>query len=93
MPRIKKYMDNYNNPNAQKYPKVEYPGRVVRDFYTGPPIQETTSIKRYFEKIGVDQFYTPGSTDPEMFKRVQYVQDFGGYQTPYDPYYRATIVR
>ena len=77
------YADNYDNPSAVPYPKVEYPGRVIRD-NQGDPEKSTTSVKRYFQKIGVDHLYTKGTTDPEVFKKMQYAVinylGFVGYQ-------------
>ncbi len=78
------YAENYNNPNAIKYSQVEYPGRVIRDYKTGKPLSSITSIKGYFKKIGVDHLYDPKSTDPNMFKLMQYsvtnYLGFIGYQ-------------
>ena len=77
------YAANYNNPTVQPYQKVEYPGRVIRDDKGNPEVS-TTSIKGYFEKIGVDKLYTPGSVDPRMFYKMQYsvinFLGFVGYQ-------------
>ncbi len=83
-PKLANYYDkNYHNKNAFKYQKVYFPGRVVRDNY-GHPLINTTSIKEYFEKIGIDYLYTQGSTSIEMFTDMQYTVinflGFVGYQ-------------
>ncbi len=73
------YAKNYHNPHAIQYQKVDYPGRVVRDQHGNPEV-ETTSVQRYFQKLGIDHLYTPGSTDPKMFHRMQYsVLNFLGF--------------
>ncbi len=77
------YTDNYDNPAAVPYPEVEYPGRVIRD-NAGNPVRSTTSIKGYFEKLGIDHLYQKGTTDPEVFRQMQYAVinylGFVGYQ-------------
>ncbi len=73
------YTKNYNNPKAVTYQQVVSPGRVIRD-NDGHPEVETTSVKRYFEKLGIDQLYIPGSADPNMFVKMQYsVTNFLGF--------------
>ncbi len=80
------YKDNYNNPLAMSYQKVEtdatgalIPGRVVRDD-NGHPLIETTSIKKYFEKIGVDDLYNPDTATYDTFITMQYsVINFIGF--------------
>ena len=77
------YEKNYNNPIAVTYQNVESPGRVVRD-QDGHTTSSPTSIKGYFERLGIDKYYTLGSTDPQMFSRMQHAVlnylGFVGYQ-------------
>ncbi len=77
------YADNYISGQTIQYPKVDSPGRVVRDD-AGNPVMEETNYKDFFQKIGVDSLYTKGSTDPEMFRKMQYnvinYLGFIGYQ-------------
>lgn len=73
------YTDNYNTPDIVTYQNVEYPGRVVRT-NTGETTSSSTTIKGYFERLGIDQYYTPGSTVPEMFRQMQYsVMNYLGF--------------
>lgn len=73
------YTDNYNNNNAVVYQNVEYPGRVIRT-QDGSPTKSNTSIKGYFERLGIDKYYTPGSSDPKMFRQMQYsVMNYLGF--------------
>jgi hypothetical protein len=64
------YTKNFNVPNAQEYPKVDYPGRVVRD-NNGDPVDAEFSIKEYFAAINVLQFFHPGDTDINDFHKMQ----------------------
>jgi hypothetical protein len=77
------YSEHYHDENAITYQQVEYPGRVMRD-NNGKPLVSTTSIKGYFAKLGVEKYYTQGSHDPEMFRKMQYAVmnylGFVGYQ-------------
>jgi len=77
------YTQNYNTPGTVTYQDVEYPGRVVRDS-TGQTTSSPASVKQYFARIGVDSLYTPGSSDPKMFRQMQYhvinYLGFVGYQ-------------
>ena len=77
------YHDKYNDPNAIQYPKVDSPGRVMRD-KNGNYVYANMSYKEYFDTIGVGDIYVLGSTDPEMFKKMQYsvinFLGFVGYQ-------------
>ncbi|MDQ7100104.1 hypothetical protein [Serratia sp. MF2] len=93
------YAENYDNPTATSYQDVEYPGRVIRA-QDGTTTKSNVSIKEYFERLGIGKYYTQGSTDPQMFKQMQYAtmnylgfigyqlseQDFWdlGYYTHYD---------
>lgn len=75
----KEYADKYLDSNAVRYQEVAKPGRVIRDD-NGVPLMETTSYKDYFLKLGIDHLYVPGSTDLEMFRRMQYsVTNFLGF--------------
>lgn len=78
---------------------MEYPGRVIRA-RDGTTTKSNVSIREYFERLGIGKYYTQGSTDPQMFKQMQYAtmnylgfigyqlseQDFWdlGYYTHYD---------
>ena len=77
------YDKHYEDDKAVTYQQVEYPGRVIRD-KNGVPLHSTTSIKGYFIKLGIDKLYTRGSSDPEMFRQMQYAVmnylGFVGYQ-------------
>jgi len=77
------YTDNYDNPNAVVYQNVEHPGRVIRAD-NGETTKSAASIKEYFERLGINKFYTPGSADPKMFRKMQYAVmnylGFIGYQ-------------
>ncbi|CAI1025224.1 hypothetical protein [Serratia quinivorans] len=77
------YDQHYDDDKAVTYQQVEYPGRVIRD-KNGIPKVSTTSVKGYFTKLGVDKFYTRGSSDPKMFRTMQYAVmnylGFVGYQ-------------
>ncbi|MGO4743241.1 hypothetical protein [Serratia quinivorans] len=77
------YDAHYEDDKAVSYQQVEYPGRVIRD-KDGVPLLSTTSIKGYFIKLGIDKYYTRGSSDPEMFRKMQYAVmnylGFVGYQ-------------
>lgn len=54
------YDTNWNVEVVESYPKVEYPGRVVRDSETGEPIEDRDlTIKEYFTSIGVVDMYDP----------------------------------
>lgn len=73
------YTDNYDNNNAVVYQDVEYAGRVIRA-QDGSPTKSNTSIKGYFERLGIDKYYTQGSSDPEMFRQMQYsVMNYLGF--------------
>lgn len=78
------YAANYNNPTAISYPDVTTPGHAVRDA-NGNFINQTMSVKEYFQTLGVDQFYNPATpNDPAMLETMQYHSTnfigFLGYQ-------------
>jgi hypothetical protein len=78
------YAANYNNPTAISYPDVTTPGHAVRDA-NGNFINQTMSVKEYFQTLGVDQYYNPATpNDPAMLETMQYHSTnfigFLGYQ-------------
>ncbi|WP_413111589.1 carbohydrate-binding protein [Thaumasiovibrio sp. DFM-14] len=78
------YTENYDNP-VYNYAQVTAPGRLVRDCSTGSMISEPTTIREYFQKLGLDSIYNPATpTSPEMFKEMQFnstnAWGFIGYQ-------------
>lgn len=78
------YLDNLDNP-VYTYAKVTKPGRLVRDCATGSMVQEPTTIRQYFTKLGLGSIYNENTPhDPGMFKLMQYSSmnawGFVGYQ-------------
>ncbi len=78
------YLENYDNP-VYTYAQVTSPGRLVRDCATGQMISEPTTIREFFTKIGVNQYYDPTTPyDADMFTKMQYnstnAWGFIGYQ-------------
>ncbi len=66
------YAKNYNTPVQNlNYYQVEKPGRVVRQQNGDPTPTQNLTYKQYFNAIGVDNIYVPGSTDAEMFRKMQ----------------------
>lgn len=65
------YADNYETPDIVGYQNVEYPGRVIRNA-RGEPTVSSTTIKGYFERLGIDKYYDKSASDPQMFRRMQY---------------------
>ncbi len=60
------YNENWNSPVIQSYPKVLYPGRVVRDPATGNPVEQyNMTVKEYFTAIGVVDLYDPVDPNPD----------------------------
>ncbi len=50
------YNDNWTR-RIESYPKVEYPGRVVRDMESGKPIElHNLTIDEYFKSIGISHY-------------------------------------
>lgn len=74
----------------------------------GTTTKSNVSIREYFERLGIGKYYTQGSTDPQMFKQMQYAtmnylgfigyqlseQDFWdlGYYTHYDENHLLNII-
>ncbi|MCG9627755.1 sugar-binding protein [Vibrio mediterranei] len=78
------YLENLDNP-VYNYAQVTVPGRLVRDCNTGSMISEPTTIRGFFNKLGLSDIYNPNTPhDPEMFRRMQYnsvnAWGFIGYQ-------------
>lgn len=77
------YAENYTTPDVVSYPNVERPGRVIRTD-SGETTASGTTIKGYFERLGIDKYYVKGSSDPKMFRKMQYATmnylGFIGYQ-------------
>lgn len=77
------YADNYETPDIVGYQNVEYPGRVIRNA-RGEATVSSTTIKGYFERLGIDKYYDKNASDPQMFRRMQYATmnylGFIGYQ-------------
>ncbi|WP_429072802.1 hypothetical protein [Aeromonas veronii] len=54
------YNANWNNPVISSYPLVTSPGNVIRDSYTGEPLQQyNLTVKEYFSTLGVAHIYDP----------------------------------
>lgn len=65
--------DYYNsnwNKSVASYPKVEYPGRVVRDTNGDPVIDKGLTIKELFETLGISAYYSPSDPHPD-WKLIQ----------------------
>ncbi|WP_064607856.1 carbohydrate-binding protein [Photobacterium sp. J15] len=78
------YHDNLDNP-VYTYAKVTKPGRLVRDCSTGVMVSEPTTIKQFFQKLGIDDIYNPATPhNKDMFRSMQYnsmnAWGFVGYQ-------------
>ncbi len=81
------YCKDYIEPWVLEYPQVEWDnenfrfilGRLVRD-NSGNPEYTRLDYQGYFYSIGVEHLYTYASSDPDMFKRMQYAAvDYLGY--------------
>jgi len=57
------YNSNWNTPVAS-YPKVDYPGRVVRDENGDPIIEQHLTIKELFKTLGISEYYSPDDAHP-----------------------------
>lgn len=75
------YVENYHAP-VMSYPKVIWPGRVVRDFETGDISFEMIPVQEYFTSLGVGELFD--ANDPSCIHRMQYrvvnALGFVGYQ-------------
>jgi hypothetical protein len=75
------YLENMDRP-VLSYPKVMKPGRVVRDTFSGSPIYTLTTVREYFERLGVFSLFD--SNDYNCLREMQYrsinALGFVGYQ-------------
>jgi len=64
------------------YPRVEAPGRVIRDPATGQCVMATITVKEYFDTLGVGSLFDPRR--PDCIRAMQYAATnalgFIGYQ-------------
>lgn len=58
------YDENWNTP-VTSYPKVEYPGRVVRGINGDPEIAKNLTIEELFETLGIKDYYTSDDPGPD----------------------------
>ncbi|WP_102402844.1 hypothetical protein [Vibrio sp. 10N.261.55.A7] len=74
------YDINWNTEVVDSYPKVTFPGRVVRDPNTGKPIQEEhLTIKEYFTSIGIADLYDPKQPTHDWKKIQAAVTNYLGF--------------
>lgn len=78
------YRQNLDQP-VYNYAKVTAPGQIIRDPVTGSMISEATTIREFFQKLGVASFYSEFPADEAaMFRTMQYnslnAWGFIGYQ-------------
>lgn len=78
------YRQNLDQP-VYNYAKVTAPGQIVRDPVTGSMVPEATTIREFFQKLGVYSYYSEFPADEAaMFKTMQYnslnAWGFVGYQ-------------
>lgn len=64
------YNGNWNKPVVASYPKVEYPGRVVRAGNGDPVYAHDLTIEEFFEVIGIGNLYDPSDPNPD-WKLIQ----------------------
>ncbi len=78
------YRQNLDQP-VYNYAQVTAPGQIVRHPGTGSMIPEATTIREFFQKLGVNSFYSEYPADEAaMFRTMQYnslnAWGFIGYQ-------------
>lgn len=64
------YNENWNKPVITSYPKVEYPGRVVRDSEGNPVMDHDLTIEQFFTVLGIEKLYSPSDPSPD-WKLIQ----------------------
>ena len=64
------YNENWNKPVVQEYPKVRYPGRVIRDENGDPVMDHNLTIEQLFQVIGIGNLYHPSDPNPD-WKLIQ----------------------
>ena len=64
------YNDNWSNPVIGSYPKVEYPGRVIRDAAGDPENAHNLTFEEFFKVIGIGDLYSPDDPNPD-WKLIQ----------------------
>jgi hypothetical protein len=75
------YVENWDKP-VLRYPKVTKPGRAVRDTFSGKVIHTPTTVREYFERLGVVSLFDPSDRACliEMQYRSTNALGFIGYQ-------------
>ena len=64
------YNKNWNKPVVKGYPKVEYPGRVIRDKNGNPEMDHDLTVEEFFNVIGIGHLYSPSDPTPD-WKLIQ----------------------
>lgn len=64
------YNENWDKPVVKEYPKVEYPGRVIRDNDGNPEMDHNLTIEEFFKVIGIGDLYSPSDPNPD-WKLIQ----------------------